>query len=205
MIKTIIFDIGNVLMKFESLPYMRRLLKEDHVIHSVAGAIFGTRYWDELDLGLDPEEVFPKMIATAPDYEKEIRMTLDHIDQGIDRADYARTWIKELKARGYRILFLSNYSEYVMKSRWDVLDFLPLMDGGIFSCYVGMIKPDPAIFKELFARYDLNPKECVFIDDNADNISAAKSLGLNTVHFKGYERAREELDSIIKREEMDSL
>lgn len=197
MIKTIIFDIGNVLMEFDSFPFVKELLGDEETARRVAAAIFRTGYWEELDLGRDPEEVFLKMISYAPEYEDEIRLTLANIDKGIGRADYAKGWIKDLKARGYRILFLSNYSEHVMSSRWDVLDFLPLMDGGVFSCYVGMIKPDPAIFKELFNRYNLIPEECVFIDDNADNIRTAKSLRLNTVHFKSYESARKELEDIL--------
>ena len=197
MINTIIFDIGNVLMKFDSFSFLKEILGDDIAVDHVFSAIFHTDYWDELDLGLDPEEVFLKMISNDPAYEKEIRLTLANLDKGLYRADYARDWIKELKARGYRILYLSNYSEFIMDIRWDVLNFLPLMDGGIFSCYEGMIKPDPAIFKRLFDRYDLDPKECVFIDDNADNIRTAGSLGLNTVHFKGYETAREELEDIL--------
>ena len=197
MIKTIIFDIGNVLMKFDSFPFIKELLGEDEAVENVARAIFGTGYWEDLDLGMEPEEVFLKMISDAPDYEKEIRLTLASIDRGIKRADYARDWVRDLKKRGYRILFLSNYSEYVMDSRWDVLDFLPLMDGGIFSCYVGMIKPDPEIFYKLFEKYDLNPSECVFIDDTAANIQTAKRLGLNTIHFKEYGQAREELEDML--------
>lgn len=199
MIKTIIFDIGNVLMKFDSLPYMRRMLgNNEEDIRAVRDAVFASGRWDQLDLGRDPEEVFLEMIALAPDYEEKIRLVLNNIDQGIAGADYAKSWIKDLKERGYQVLFLSNYSEYVMESRPDVLDFLPLMDGGIFSCYVGMKKPDPAIFKKICETYHLNPSECVFIDDTMENIKAASAFGLNTLHFKGYEESRRALDEMLQ-------
>ena len=198
MIKTIIFDIGNVLMRFDYGLYIKNLLKDDDLIEKVNEAIWAHGYWNELDLGHDPEEVFSKMFAAGPDYQKEIRLVLDNVGQCIGRAEYAASWIKDLKKEGYQILFLSNYSEYIMKAGPEALDFLPLMDGGVFSCHVGMIKPDLRIFRKICDKYALEPSECVFIDDNKENIEAAKEFGLNTVHFKDYEQARAELESLLE-------
>jgi FMN phosphatase YigB (HAD superfamily) len=46
----------------------------------------------------------------------------------------------------------------------------------------------------LFEKYSLIPNECVFIDDNAANIKAAQELGMDTIQFKGYSSARQELN-----------
>ena len=197
-IQTVIFDIGNVLMTFNFMPYINRLLKDETVIGRVIDALWGTGYWNQLDLGEKPEEVFSRMIQAQPHYEKEIRKTLDHVGECMDRKDYAIPWIKELKERGFQVLYLSNYSEFIMDARREVLDFLPYMDGGIFSCHEGLIKPDPEIFRLLCERYSLHPKECVFIDDNADNIKAAKTFGLNAIQFTGYEKTRALLEKILE-------
>ena len=49
MIKTIIFDIGNVLMKFDYMPYIKNLLKDDLLIEKVNKAIWYTGCWNDLD------------------------------------------------------------------------------------------------------------------------------------------------------------
>ena len=94
-------------------------------------------------------------------------------------------------------MYLSNYSEFVMEAKPEVLDFLPLMDGGVFSCYVGIIKPDPAIYTGLFRKYDLIPEECVFIDDKPENVQAAKDLGMAGIVFSSYDQAKGDLDRLL--------
>ena len=198
MIKTIIFDIGNVLMKFDYGPYIKNLLKDDEVIEKVNDAVWRTGYWNELDLGYEKEAVFSKMLEAGPDCKDEIQSMLDHVGDCIGPMDYAKTWIRDLKEQGYQVLFLSNYSEFIMNSRPDVLDFLPLMDGGVFSCYVGQIKPDPAIYRTICEKYGLTPEECVFLDDNKANIEAARDFGMNGIHFVSFEQADKELQELLK-------
>ncbi len=197
MIHTIIFDIGNVLMDWHFKTYVKDLLRDEFLVEKVRGAIYGTGYWDQLDYGVDSGEVFSRMLEAEPDYEKEIRLTLDHVAECMDKKEYAIPWIRQLKERGFRVLYLSNYSEFVMKAKPEVLDFLPLMDGGVFSCYVGMIKPDPGIYRILCREYDLVPEECVFIDDKAENIQAAKDLGMEGILFTDYHQASKDLEKLI--------
>jgi putative hydrolase of the HAD superfamily len=71
------------------------------------------------------------------------------------------------------------------------------MDGGIFSCNVKLIKPNKRIYEKLFDMYNLIPSECVFIDDNPDNIKTANELSLNTIHFCGYDSAHAELEKLL--------
>ncbi len=197
MIKTIIFDIGNVLMDWHFKTYIKGLLKDDELVKKVTGAIYGTGYWDELDFGVDAEEVFGRMMEAEPDYKSEIRLVLDHVSECMDKKEYAIPWIKSLKERGYKVLYLSNYSEYVMQAKPEVLDFLPLMDGGIFSCYVGMTKPDPRIYHRLCQEYGLVPEECVFIDDRPENVQAAMDYGMKGVCFNDFEQASRELNGLL--------
>lgn len=197
MIKTIIFDIGNVLMDWHFKTYIEGLLKDDNLVEKVTGAIYGTGYWDLLDFGADAEEVFGRMIEAEPDYEREIRLVLDRVGECMDKKEYAIPWIGSLKERGYKVLYLSNYSEFVMNAKPEVLDFLPLMDGGLFSCYVGMIKPDPLIYQRICRDYELLPEECIFIDDRLENVQAAVDCGMKGLHFTGFEQASRELESML--------
>ena len=201
MIDTVVFDIGNVLMKFDYLPYGKKLLGDEEAVEKVNKAIFNSRLWDELDRGRDTDEIFQKMIEEEPEYEDQIRLTFDSVGDCMEREEYAVPWIRGLKKRGYRVLYLSNYSPHTMKANIDVLNFVPFMDGGIFSCDIKMIKPDPGIFRALIRKYSLEPGNCVFIDDNADNVDTGLSLGIHTTHLRDYDSAKSELEDLLSVQE----
>ena len=198
MIKNIIFDIGNVLLDFDYHPFIKELLKDDDVIEHVNNAIWMTGYWNDLDRGMNTDFIFQKMLEAEPEYEDEIRLVFDNVGQCIKKEDYAIPWIKDLKKRGYRVLFLSNYAEHTMNANPLPLDFLTYMDGGVFSCNEGIIKPDRRIYQILIERFGLVPEECVFLDDSKTNVIAAQTMGMNAIHFEGYEKARQELEEMLK-------
>lgn len=53
----------------------------------------------------------------------------------------------------------------------------------IISGKIGLIKPDPSIFKYLLDTYRLKAEDCIFIDDKLENIESAKALGITTIHL----------------------
>ena len=201
MIHTVIFDIGNVLMKFDYMPYIKRLLGDDDVIYRVNGAIWRSGYWNEMDRGRDAEEIIPLMLAEEPEYREEILLTLEKVDQCMIRQEYSIPWIQELKNRGYQVLFLSNYSHFLREKKPEVLDFIPYMDGGVFSCDVHLVKPDQEIYRAISEKYALKPEECVFLDDNMANIQSAKMYGFHTILFTDYRSAREKLENALVNKE----
>ncbi len=196
MIKNIIFDIGNVLIDFDWGEYIYDLFDTD-TAEAVRSAMF-CELWNEIDRGvLTEDELLQSFIDRAGGYETEIRYAYNEIGRATAQRGYAIPWIKELKSAGYMVYYLSNFSEHVKRSAPDVLGFMPYTDGGVFSCDVKVIKPDPEIYKILFEKYSLTPAECVFIDDNPANIEAAKTLGMQAVHFTSYEQAKKELNKKI--------
>lgn len=72
------------------------------------------------------------MIASAPHLREQIIYTWNHLDGLCERFDYVVSWIRDLKAKGHSAYFISNYSKYLRTSVLQVLDFLPLIDGGMF-------------------------------------------------------------------------
>ena len=121
----------------------------------------------------------------------------DRAGEALSTRPYAHDWIQGLKDRGYQVLYLSNWSEHIFNVGGHVLTFMPLFDGGIFSCRVHMIKPEKGIYELLCKQYDLDPAECVFIDDSAKNVEGARSVGITAIHFKDYESASKELEEIL--------
>ena len=192
-------------MHFDYMPYVRELLKDETLVNRVNGAIWRSGCWADLDRGEPVDKIYLKMLGIEPGLENEIRRTFDNVGQCMHRAEYAILWIQELKEEGFKVYYLSNYSEYLMQASPDVLDFLPLMDGGVFSCYVHLLKPERAIYQKICDEYGLDPKECVFIDDREENVLAAEAFGMKGIFFTGYPEAKKELDELIHSEKNEEL
>ena len=202
MVNTVIFDIGNVLIDFDWDGFIHRMFPgREELITELDEAVWGSGRWDRLDAGDPPEEVFANIIAHDPKHEQELRKVFANVGDTLKKRPATPKWLTDLKARGYRVLYLSNYSRYVMGLNPDVLDFLPLMDGGMFSCDVKLIKPDPRIYECLIERYELVPSECVFIDDIERNVKAGRECGFHAIQFRTLEQAQRDLNALLKKEE----
>lgn len=200
MINTVVFDIGMVLVYFRWRELFTDLGFKGEKFDIIANATVHNPWWNEFDKGLmGLEEIIDKFAESAPEYKKEIAEIYEHKEEFVELYDYAIPWIRELKEKGYKVYVLSNWSEPVYEANKDThLRFLKEMDGGIMSYREGMIKPNREIYQLLCDRYNINPKEAVFLDDNAANIKGAREFGLNAIHFKSYEQAKEELDRYLE-------
>ncbi len=197
MIRTIIFDIGNVLADFTWEAHYRRFGYTGEKLERLAKATVKSEAWNEYDRGeLSGEEIIQKFIDNDPELEADIRRCLASVEGMVVRNDYAIPWIEELKRKGYQTLYLSNFSERAAEECAKALDFLPHMDGGILSYQDKVIKPMPEIYQLLIERYGLVPEECVFLDDTQKNLTGAEALGFHTILFRNQEQAREELKKL---------
>jgi 2-haloacid dehalogenase len=104
--------------------------------------------------------------------------------------------MRELRAAGLRTYALSNWSAETYPLTRERFPFLDELDGVVISGEVGLAKPDPAIFRELISRFDLNPGTTVFIDDWDRNVAAASDLGLIAIRFFDAEQLRHDLRAL---------
>lgn len=197
MIKTVIFDIGNVLAEFDWQGYLKKFDFSEQVNEKLADATVRHETWDELDRGvLTLDETIEKFIENDPSIEKEIHLFFEDVHDIIKQYDYAIPWITELKEKGYQVLVLSNFPKNAHIQCKHALEFLNYVDGGILSYQDKVIKPDAAIYELLLERYQLNPLECVFLDDKACNLEAAKEFGISTILFFNQKQAILELEKL---------
>ena len=194
MIKTIIFDIGNVLADFAWEPFFRSFGFSEEVFERVANATVRSAQWIELDRGgWTTEQVIDAFVANDPGVEQELREVFRDPRNLVVKRDYAIPWIRQLKADGYQVLYLSNLGEMTERHCCEALTFIPYTDGGILSYKVQLIKPDLAIYRALIKKYDLKPEECIFIDDTLVNVEAAAQLGFHVIHAVNHEAVLEAL------------
>lgn len=198
MIKNVVFDIGIVLVTFRWAELIRELNLGEGACQAISRDIFGD-VWGRLD-GEDCDEDEYRRIfeETVPQYKAEINKVLDSINDISDPHDYAALWIQSLKDKGYRVYLLSNFGRYPFETLRKKYDFVNLVDGKVISYEVKKMKPDEAIYRELFERYDLNPRECIFVDDRPENIETAQTLGMQGILFTSYEDARVKLEEALR-------
>lgn len=198
MIRNIIFDIGNVLTDFRWKEFLADKGCDEQMIKRIAKATVMTPAWNEFDRGvLSEEEVFQAFSKNDPPLKDEFRRIFTDISGMVIPRDFAISWVKELKAAGYMVYYLSNFSEKAYNECPESLEFMKYTDGGILSYREKVIKPDPEIYKRLLERYGLKPEECVFFDDTKANIDEANALGIHGILFTSKEQAEEDLKKVI--------
>ena len=193
---TIIFDLGNVLIGWQPRALFEKVFateaEVDYFLENVA-----TLEWNEKqDAGRTIEEGTRELIARHPEFEREIRIYYDRWTETITGPIEGTVKIlKELQATGkYRLLALTNWSHELFPWARETFDFLGIFEEIMVSGEVGLQKPDPAIYRLLHETYDLRGYGgCVFIDDSARNVAAARKEGLDTIRFENPEQLRGEL------------
>ncbi|MDO4521651.1 MAG: HAD family phosphatase [Eubacteriales bacterium] len=197
MITTVVFDIGNVLVHYDWKSYVDSFGFSEEKSQAIANAMFLSEDWNEMDRGvLTIEECIARFISNAPEYAEDIPRVLAGMGACIKQCAYTKPWIRELREKGLRVYFLSNYGAYALEATKPELDFRSWMDGGLFSYEVQLIKPSRWIYAEFCRRFRVNPEEAVFFDDNEKNIVSARDFGMNAFVFTTYEKACEELKAL---------
>ncbi|MBQ1490358.1 MAG: HAD family phosphatase [Blautia sp.] len=196
-IKNIVFDVGQVLVDFDWKGYLASFgfPKEEEEI--LAKEIFMSPLWNERDRSDKEEEEYVEgFVSHAPQYEADIRRVMATSDKTIRQRDYAKTWTKYLKSKGYHLFILSNYATRPLEQTKPDMAFLENMEGEIWSCDVKKIKPEPEIYEILLSRYHLKPEETVFMDDNPRNCEGARKAGMHAFVFESFKQAVSELEKL---------
>lgn len=181
MLKNIVFDLGNVLVKFDSneLIYSFFNKRQEEV-----KSFYFDSLWNEYDQGLySVEEMIEKGVKQFPELELSIKKLMYHWTEFVIPLKDNVAYIKDLKRFGYKVYILSNIPEDDTKylRSCGVFDNI---DGGVFSYEYKKIKPDPEIFNILLEKYNLKASECLFLDDRKDNVESASNLGFETIEVK---------------------
>ncbi len=198
MIKNIIFDVGNVLFDYDWHKPFKDYGIPDEDIQRIGHDMFCDEIWPKWDAGLCTlEEARNYYINKYPKDKVAINCFMDHIgDIRLDRPD---VWekIPLLKAKGYRIYLLSNYSRELFEAHTKGLCFMDYLDGRIVSYEVHCIKPQPEIYKCLLDKYSLKADECIFFDDREENTKGAKDMGMNAVTILSEEKLLDEIEKLL--------
>ena len=193
MVKNIVFDFGVVLVDWNPHylydKHFGSREKADWFLENIC-----TGRWNiQMDGGKPFAEGCAELSAEYPEWRKEIYMFFDRwIEMMADEIPGMRELLGELKAAGYGLYGLTNWSAETFCQVRDRYGVFSLLDGMVVSGEEHIVKPDEAIFKRLLERYGLNAAECIFVDDLQRNVDGAIQAGLQGLLFRGAESLRED-------------
>ena len=183
----IILDMGNVLLEWNKDKILKAVAKTQKDYLILDKAIFQSGLWERLDLGtLTREELVDKVLSLLGDcYQKKVEEVIWNWPAYIDIYTEVFPLLVHLKEKGHRIFVLSNTSPVFYELLKNQLAPLAkILDGFVLSCDIKVIKPDRKMFEEILSKYELDPANCVFLDDLADNTKMAESLGIKAYQIK---------------------
>lgn len=186
-ITTVVFDLGDVLIKSNM---QNKLKKNPRIPNQQIYPLLEKWFDDDLDLLSKDEYIDIISKRLSPDFSDIVPDIVDAFSD-IEVLPYTIPTLKDLREKGYRIYYLSNWSRWGVEilGEKNKLEFLSLFDGGLFSYEVGVKKPDRKIYDTFIKKFKINPKEAMFFDDKERNIEAANKLGIHGVLFDKHDSA----------------
>src|SRR5450631_810964 len=111
--------------------------------------------------------------------------------------DGALGTLKELAASNRCMLgVLNNEARETNNYRFDKFGLRSYLKVALSSCYLGLRKPDKAIYLTALDILGRPPERILFIDDRAENVAGALSVGMRAIQFQGEQALRKELVSL---------
>ena len=186
-IEAIIFDLGGVLVDWKPEYVYRKVFNgNEEKVQWFLKNVCSPEWNIEQDAGRTIEEGNKIKINQFPEYEDLIKLFYEewpHMFSGPIHESLAL--FKKLKASGkYKIYALTNWSSEKWDKALELFPFFKDFDGVVVSGQEKKRKPFPEIYNILLERYNLVPEKAIFIDDNYDNVMAAKELNIHGIHFK---------------------
>lgn len=194
MIVNIIFDIGGVLFEYSPKTYLDKLNIEEEKRKDLNGVIFHNQKWrDCLNGFITNDELIKYLSNENPKYKDEIKEILssNNLKYMLPPKSDMIEFYKRLKQEGYKIYLCSNITEDTYNYIKDNFEIIQISDGGVFSCFEHISKPNVGIYNKLIEKYNLNIQESIFIDDIKRNIINADEIGFKTILFNDIEQIKD--------------
>jgi 2-haloacid dehalogenase len=197
-ITAIIFDLGNVLIKWDVHNLYKRFFPTPEAVDSFLQEIRFYEWNARQDAGRLFIEGVAELSAEFPQYSELIQAYDTYWEECIPETIVGTIEIAQaLKKSGWDIYLLSNFSVEkfsIIQARYD---FIKIFDDIIISGEHKIVKPDPAIYQLTLQQIKREARECLFIDDSLPNVETAKKLGFNTIQFNSPEQLDKDLNIFL--------
>lgn len=197
MIRNIIFDIGGVLLDYNPKTYLDKLDIKESRRKKLNDVIFHDQRWkDCLNGFISNSELIEQLVRENLEYKKEIELILskDSLKYMLPPKQEVIEYYKSLKRKGYKIFLCSNITKDTYNYVKDNFEIIQIADGGVFSCFENISKPNSEIYYRLIEKYNLEIEKSILIDDTKRNVMSANDIGLRGILFNNIEDIKEFLE-----------
>lgn len=199
MIKNIVFDLGNVLISFRPSEFFDKKGYPENIKTTILADIFASKEWLRLDNGeINTKEAIDAISLKSSLKREEIAHIFNLRKELIFPLDENVRLLPDLKKRGFRLFFLSNFPMDLFEEVKTDYYFFKYFDGGIISAEAKVSKPDINFYIILLKKYSLVPEECLYIDDLEINVRVAESLGMKGLFTFGSTVISKEIENALK-------
>jgi 2-haloacid dehalogenase len=190
----VVFDLGGVLIDWNPRYLYRQLIDDEREIEQFLAEVCHAAWNEEQDRGRTFAAAIEEAAARHPG-ERALIEAYHHRCHEMLAGPIAGSVqiLDELKQAGCELHALTNWSVEKFPIARERYDFLGHFESILVSGEVGLIKPDPRIFRLLLEGIGRPAADCIYIDDNAKNVAAAEALGFDAIHFEGPEPLRRDL------------
>ncbi|MBI4749082.1 MAG: HAD family phosphatase [Acidobacteria bacterium] len=195
-ISTVIFDYGNVLCQ----PQPSEMIQEMANLCDIPTLQFQAGYYQfrhQYDLGFLDGSGYWQAFGSVAGFQIS-ESTVEKLI-ALDNRSWAEPnflmldWVARLQNVGIQTAILSNMPVDMRCELSSLCHWLPKFEVEVYSCELGIAKPDPAIFELCINHLEVVPEEALFVDDRLENIKAAQALGLHSLIFESVELLEVEL------------
>lgn len=189
-IRNIVFDIGNVVVRWGPALIVERAFGAERGTADFAAALFGSPIWKAINLGqLSEAEAKLAYCREHGLSAEEADAMFFHIKESQELVPGTTDLMARLASHNYRLFALTdNVHEIVghLKVRYD---FWGHFEGAAVSAELGVLKPSPEIYRHLLDEYRLAAEETLFLDDVPANAQGARDVGMHALVFVTAEQA----------------
>ena len=193
-----LFDLGGVFFDWDPKFFFKEIFNNDDELNHFIENICNNDWNIKQDRGRSIIDGEKELIKRFPEYEDKIKIYYPNHRKMFKKVftDSVDILLK-LKDHKYMCYVLSNWSAETFIGMKDDYNFLNKFDGMIISGEEKLTKPDKDIYKLAIKRFNLIPKETIFVDDRIENINSAKLLGFITIHLTDPKKIISQIEELI--------
>jgi HAD superfamily hydrolase (TIGR01509 family) len=181
----VVFDIGNVLVRWNPRNLFRKTFKDEMRMERFLSVALSMDFVALTDIVADFSKAVAERARAFPEFAHELHLFDERWVETIGGPiEENVALMRRLKAAGRPVYALSNFATVKFALARQMFDFLNEFDTAVISGHVGVVKPDPRIYKLLFERVGRPARELLFVDDSAANVRAAEALGMAAIHYR---------------------
>jgi len=201
-IRAVVWDLGGVLLRTSDPVPRERLAKRLNMTRrELEDLVFGSESGNRAQLGEIPVEQHWEILRQRLDLPPETIRDFQKEFWGGDLLDIGLVEKIRSLHQSYKTALLSNAFSDLRQLVTQVWEFSDAFDEMVISAEVGMVKPDPRIYRLVLQRLDISAPEAVFIDDFTHNVEGARAVDMHAIRFLNPQQALADLDKLLEKDD----